>query len=122
MNLADLIARIRRLDQLARGLAKEVTLWKECNDPLLYLERKAYLTALQNGLAGLDDPIDKYLPELRVQREKIALDRRRAAIAAYRFGPVVLPRTARPQSVADGRAATMSFGSTASALLRLNKD
>jgi hypothetical protein len=54
MNLADLTARIRRLDQLARGLAKEVTLWKECNDPLLYLERKAYLSAVQDALAGVE--------------------------------------------------------------------
>jgi hypothetical protein len=35
-------------------LAKEVVLWKECNDPLLYLERKAYLEAIQDALAGVD--------------------------------------------------------------------
>ena len=55
MNLADLAARVRRLDQLARGLAKEVAIWKECNDPLLYLERKAYLTAIQDALAGVEE-------------------------------------------------------------------
>jgi hypothetical protein len=54
MNLADLQARVRRLDQLARGLAKEVSLWKECDDPLLYLERKAYLGAIQDILAGAE--------------------------------------------------------------------
>jgi hypothetical protein len=54
MNLADLEARVRRLDQLARGLAKEVSLWRECNDPLLYLERKAYLNAIQDALAGVE--------------------------------------------------------------------
>jgi hypothetical protein len=54
MNLADLKARVRRLDQLSRGLAKEVTLWKACNDPLLYLERKAYLHAIQDALAGVE--------------------------------------------------------------------
>lgn len=55
MTLTDLSARVQRLEQLTRGLAKEVVLWKECNDPLLYLERKAYLEALQTGLAGLDE-------------------------------------------------------------------
>ena len=54
MNLSDLQARVRRLDQLARGLAKEVTLWKSCNDPLLYLERKAYLGGIQDALAGAE--------------------------------------------------------------------
>jgi hypothetical protein len=54
MNRADLQARVHRLDQLARGLAKEVTLWKSGNDPLLYLERKAYLGAIQDALAGVE--------------------------------------------------------------------
>ena len=54
MNVDDLKARVRRLDQLARGLAKEVTLWKDANDPLLYLERKAYLGAIQDALAGAE--------------------------------------------------------------------
>jgi hypothetical protein len=49
MNLSDLSARALRLDQLSRGLAKEVILWKACNAPLLYLERKAYLAAIQNA-------------------------------------------------------------------------
>ena len=54
MNLASLAGRVRRLDELARGLTKEVAMWKACNDPLLYLERKAYLNAIQNALAGLE--------------------------------------------------------------------
>jgi hypothetical protein len=33
MNLHDLESRLERLDQLTRGLAKEVILWKECNEP-----------------------------------------------------------------------------------------
>jgi hypothetical protein len=41
MTLRDLTARVRRPDELSRGLAKEVVLWKECSDPLLYLERRA---------------------------------------------------------------------------------
>jgi cobalamin biosynthesis protein CobT len=55
MNLADLTARVRRLDELGRGLAKEVTLWKACNDPLFYLERRAYLKAIQDALAGVEE-------------------------------------------------------------------
>jgi len=54
MNLADLKVRVRRLEELARGLAKEVSLWKGCNDPLLYLERKAYLGGIQDALAGTE--------------------------------------------------------------------
>jgi hypothetical protein len=54
MNLADLTSRIGRLEELARGFAKEVLLWKECDDPLLYLERKAYLGAIQDALAGVE--------------------------------------------------------------------
>jgi len=40
--------------KLTRGLSKEVSLWKEGNDPLLYLERKAYLNAIQDALAGVE--------------------------------------------------------------------
>jgi hypothetical protein len=54
MNLSDLRARVRRLDQLARGLALEVSLWKSCDDPLLYVERKSYLSAIQDALAGTE--------------------------------------------------------------------
>jgi hypothetical protein len=35
-------------------LAKEVALWKEGDDPLLYLERKAYLNAIQDALAAVE--------------------------------------------------------------------
>ena len=52
--VADLKARIERLDRLARGLAKEVTLWRGCNDPLLFRERKAYLAGIQDPIAGAD--------------------------------------------------------------------
>jgi hypothetical protein len=54
MKLADLTARIQRLDQLMRGLAREVALWKAGNDPLLYVERKAYLKGIQDALAGVE--------------------------------------------------------------------
>jgi hypothetical protein len=54
MTLRDLTARVRRLDELSRGLAKEVVLWKECNDPLLCLERRAYLGAIPHAVAGVE--------------------------------------------------------------------
>jgi hypothetical protein len=54
MSLEVLKARVRRLDALARGLMKEETLWKPCNDPLLYVERKAYLGAIRDALAGAE--------------------------------------------------------------------
>lgn len=54
MNRADLEVRVRRLDELARGLAKEVALWKDGSDPLLYLERKAYLNAIMDALSGME--------------------------------------------------------------------
>jgi hypothetical protein len=40
--------------RLSRGLAKEAILIREGNDPLLYLERKAYLGAIQDTLAGVE--------------------------------------------------------------------
>jgi hypothetical protein len=55
MTLTDLAARVGRLDELARGLAREVALWKKGDDPLLYLERRAYLDAIQDALAGVEE-------------------------------------------------------------------
>jgi hypothetical protein len=47
-------ARVRRLEALTRGLAREATLWQGGDDPLLYLERKAYLDGIQHARAGLE--------------------------------------------------------------------
>lgn len=55
ISVADMTARVRRLEELTRGLAKEVALWKGGNDPLLYLERRSYLNAMQDALAGLEE-------------------------------------------------------------------
>ncbi len=54
MNLADLARRVQRLDQLMRGLAREVALWKEGTDPLLHQERRVYLKGIQDALAGVE--------------------------------------------------------------------
>jgi hypothetical protein len=55
MRLLSLQARVKRLEELSRGLSREVLLWKEGNDPLLYAERRAYLSAIQNALSGIED-------------------------------------------------------------------
>jgi hypothetical protein len=47
--------RQRRLEKLTLGLAREVQLWKDGDDPLLFTERRAYLKAIQDALAGLDE-------------------------------------------------------------------
>lgn len=54
LRVCDVEARLRRLEELTRGLSREVSLWKEGNDPLLYLERRAYLNGVQDALAGVE--------------------------------------------------------------------
>ena len=51
---SDLRARIRRLDELTRGLMKEIVTVEDAQDPLLYLERQAYLAALREAVSGLE--------------------------------------------------------------------
>jgi hypothetical protein len=48
-------ARVRRLDDLGRGLAKEIVLVRQADGPLLYVERKAYLAALGRILTGVEE-------------------------------------------------------------------
>jgi hypothetical protein len=54
MQLQDLQARIIRLKQLAKGLAREVGLQRGAEDVLLFRERKQYLAGIQDALAGAD--------------------------------------------------------------------
>ncbi len=54
MTREDLGARVRRLEQLTRGLAQEAALWRDGNDPLNYRERMAYLAAIQDALAAAE--------------------------------------------------------------------
>ena len=55
LQLHDIKTHIARLHDLTRGLAKEAAVWKTGEAPLLYLERKAYLNAMLNALAGLKE-------------------------------------------------------------------
>jgi hypothetical protein len=52
--VADLKGRIARVDRLARGLAKEVGLQRGAEDVLLFRERRQYLRAVQEALAGAE--------------------------------------------------------------------
>jgi hypothetical protein len=55
MTLRAIAARVDRLDELARGLAKEIVLVGDADDSLLYLERKAYLDGLQRALSDFEE-------------------------------------------------------------------
>ena len=56
MNLADISVRIRRLEQLRLGLAREcIQLRKDpLGDPLLRNERMGYLKGIQDAIAGIE--------------------------------------------------------------------
>jgi hypothetical protein len=56
LELADIRRRVARLERLARGLAKEEVLVRGADDPLLYRERRQYLAAVRDALAGSRPP------------------------------------------------------------------
>jgi len=45
---------VHRLDQLARGLIEGICWVEKADDPLLYLERPAYLTAMRQVLSAIE--------------------------------------------------------------------
>jgi hypothetical protein len=47
-------ARKKRLNEVAMGLGKEIVLLDEHDDPLLFVERQAYLKAIREALAGIE--------------------------------------------------------------------
>jgi hypothetical protein len=51
---AGVAARVERLHELSIGLAREVVVIRQGQDPLLYLERKAYLAAIGDAIAGVE--------------------------------------------------------------------
>jgi hypothetical protein len=53
LTLADIQGRIGRLEGLARGFAREVALQRD-DELLLFRERKQYLAAVQDALAGAE--------------------------------------------------------------------
>jgi hypothetical protein len=54
MNLTDLRSRVRRLEQLVAGLSKELVLWKDCNAPILYVDRLEYLQGVDQAIHGME--------------------------------------------------------------------
>jgi hypothetical protein len=54
VQLADMKRRVRRLDELSRGLAREGVLQRGVQDVLLYRERQQYLAALRHALSGVE--------------------------------------------------------------------
>jgi hypothetical protein len=51
---AGVAARVARLHELSIGLAREGVLIGKGQDLLLYVERKAYLAAIRDALAGVE--------------------------------------------------------------------
>jgi len=54
VNVTDLRVRMQRLVKLAEGLAKETSLWKKCNAPVLYVHRLEYIEGVENAVSGLE--------------------------------------------------------------------
>jgi hypothetical protein len=54
MTTADIAARVRRLNRLARGLALELHNVGKADDPMLSTERQQYLTAMRSVLQGAE--------------------------------------------------------------------
>ena len=54
MTIEDIRRRIARLAELSIGLNRERVAWEEAQDPLLYLERKAYLQAVRQAIGGVE--------------------------------------------------------------------
>ncbi len=55
MTLEQIAARVDRLDELARGLGKELVQMRRAADPLLYVERRSCLDDLQRVLSGVEE-------------------------------------------------------------------
>jgi hypothetical protein len=51
---ADIRRRIGRLEAVALGLTRERVAWERAEDPLLYLERRAYLAAIRTAIHGVE--------------------------------------------------------------------
>jgi len=71
MNLTTMRARVERLRDLAHGLGKEVAIWQAQEGSLLPLERKQYLEAVYDVIAGPDEAA-VVLDAVLVRLEKLA--------------------------------------------------
>ena len=55
IEVPQLRARVRRLEELAASLAREMVVVQQAQDVLLYRERQGYLKAVRAAMAGLED-------------------------------------------------------------------
>jgi hypothetical protein len=58
IDLPQIKARLARIAELEKALGKEVSLWKARGGPLLPVEKRKYLNAIQGAVAGLDGARD----------------------------------------------------------------
>jgi hypothetical protein len=54
MQLTDIRRRVKRLERLVEGLAKEIALWRGEENLLLFGERQRYLKEIHHALSGAD--------------------------------------------------------------------
>jgi hypothetical protein len=52
---AEIMARLRRLDTLSRGLSLELHNVSKADDPMLYVKRQQYLSAMRRVQAGVEE-------------------------------------------------------------------
>jgi hypothetical protein len=57
MNADDILARVRGLDHLLRGLEREIPYVEKAGDPD-HVEYGEYLTALRKGLVGVENALE----------------------------------------------------------------
>ncbi len=55
----------RRLDKLSRGLAKEISIVDKADDPMLRVERQAYLAGMHQVVAGIEKARVTFLAKAR---------------------------------------------------------
>ena len=58
IGLPQIQARLARIEALDKALGKEVSMWMARGGPLLPVEKRKYLDAIQGTIAGLDDARD----------------------------------------------------------------
>ncbi len=61
------------LERLTIGLAKEISIWQECNDTLLYVERREFLTAMRDAHSGLYSELGVCDPERKAESYQRAM-------------------------------------------------
>jgi hypothetical protein len=55
MRISALNARMSRFEKLCLGLMVERDLWRKCDAPVLYTERRDYQEAISKAIAGLEE-------------------------------------------------------------------